>query len=59
MTVTYDIYDDGRLIGPKKTIRQIRQLFGEGVAAMLQASGSVNYEKYQIVKNGGYESGRN
>ena len=50
MTVLYDIYDNGRLIGPNKTLRQIRQLFGDGVAAMLQASGSVTYEKYQIVK---------
>ena len=56
MTVLYDIYNNGRLIGPNKTLRQIRQLFGDGVAAMLhamlQTSGSVTYEKYQIVKKG-------
>ena len=50
MTVTYDIYDDGRLIGPKKTIRQIRQLFGDVVADMLKVSGSATYGKYQFVK---------
>lgn len=50
MTVLYDIYDNGRLIGPNKTLRQIRQLFGEGVAVMLQTSGSVTYEKYRIIK---------
>lgn len=50
MTVLYDIYDNGRLIGPNKTLRQIRQLFGDGVAVMLQASGAVTYEKYRIVK---------
>ena len=50
MTVLYDIYDSGRLIGPNKTLRQIRQLFGAGVAAMLQAPESVTNEKYQIVK---------
>ena len=49
MTVLYDIYDNGRLIGPNKTLRQIRQLFGEGVAVMLQGSGAVRYEKYRIV----------
>ena len=48
MTVTYD---DGRLIGPKKTIRQIRQLFGDVVADMLKISGSATYGKYQFVKN--------
>ena len=50
MTVLYDIYDNGRLIGPNKTLRQIRQLFGEGVAVMLQASGAVTYEKYRNIK---------
>ena len=50
MTVLYDIYNNGRLIGPNKTLRQIRQLFGDGVAVMLQTSGSVTYEKYQIIK---------
>ena len=50
VTVLYDIYDNGRLIGPNKTLRQIRQLFGDGVAVMLQASGAVTYEKYRIVK---------
>ena len=52
MTVFYDIYNNGRLIGLNKTLRQIRQLFGDGVAIMLQTSGSVTYEKYQIVKKG-------
>ena len=50
MTVLYDIYDNGRLIGPNKTLRQIRQLFGEGVAVMLQASVASPYEKYRIIK---------
>ena len=50
MTVLYDIYNNGRLIGPNKTLRQIRQLFGDGVAVMLQTSGTVTYEKYQIIK---------
>ena len=59
MTVTYDTYADGRLIGPKKTIRQIRQLFGDVVADMLKVSGSTTYGKYQFVKNGGYKGGRN
>ena len=50
MTVLYDIYNNGRLIGPNKPLRQIRQLFGDGVAIMLQTSGSETYEKYQIIK---------
>lgn len=50
MTVLYDIFNNGRLIGPNKTLRQIRQLFGDGVAVMLQTSGTVTYEKYQIIK---------
>lgn len=48
MTVLYDIYNNGRLIGPNKTLRQIRQLFGDGVAAMLQTSGSVTYENTRL-----------
>lgn len=58
MTVLYDIYNNGRLIGPNKTLRQIRQLFGDVVADMIKVSGSATYGKYQFVKNGGYESGR-
>lgn len=50
MTVLYNIYNDGRLIGPNKTLRQIKQLFGDVVADMLRVSGSTTYGKYQIVK---------
>ena len=50
MTVLYDIYNNGRLIGPNKTLRQIRQLFGDVVADMIKVSGSATYGKYQFVK---------
>lgn len=49
----YDIYDmdQGKLIGPRKSIRQIIQLFGFNVARMLQKEGKTTYGKYRIEKS--------